>query len=406
MADGTAPGPHTSSSKLSTSLLFHVVARANISRVMTFAANPAPSAELTGVQPRNSPTRFADNTLRLAQNAAAASAGVLMYPGAKLAQGAMSGYKAVEYFVQNYHPSALRESTMSMFGFDPSTEKQECPKLRIPPLEQIQIISGLVGGASGQIYTGVIDLAKYQDGTKHFYLVAANCGNFNTIASNAQLTPDALREHLCSPLGMIATWAGCMMAGGATIHTSPESVRALDDLSTNDSKGPKGVFGRGDLTFGNDKVELSDAQRISTGGSVLNTFLARTSYFHTLVGSVLHMQYVSATGDMCWFWVGAGGKGFISRHVNNEVAIRLDIGMWPDMARSIMKFYNDPKMIRLFGQSDPSLLKQLTKELIRSTESKKSTFENILQRAQVAAGYPERAWGAARHLSINEVKGQ
>jgi hypothetical protein len=40
-------------------------------------------------------------------------------------------------------------------------------------------------------------------------------------------------------------------------------------------------------------------------------------YFHALSGIVLHIQFVAANGDIFWVWIGAGGKGFDSKEINN-----------------------------------------------------------------------------------------
>ena len=275
----------------------------------------------------------------------------------------------------------LPESVMWQFGFSPSTP-EECPILREPSVEAVgDLAAKFVPGATGAIYAGRVNLDKYPGG-KHFYMVAAKCGNIDSIAQAANLPADRVVARLGSMLGMLATWAGCMMTG-AYIDPEPHALGKLYEMD-NGAQAPKNaVIGTGHLTVGNDTVRLQNPSSVASSGAQRHSFLARTLQYHALVGSVLHMQYIASNGDITWFWVGGGGKGFVSKHFNNPVAISLDIGMWPDMARSIMAFYADSNVVRKFVGTKPKAIRKLILELIVSTAEKKPLFLQLEQIEQV-----------------------
>ena len=144
-----------------------------------------------------------------------------------------------------------------------------------------------------------------------------------------------------------------LLAGGATIQMNNEGESSLKQMANGEKMERQDiVIGRGDLTVGRDQVELSRPERVHHGrGKHVFSSSARTMYFHALSGSVLHTQLVDANGQIYWVWVGAGGKGFNSKEINNFTAIDLDLGMWPDLAKTLMKFCEDPEVMKLFPRS-------------------------------------------------------
>ena len=138
---------------------------------------------------------------------------------------------------------------------------------------------------------------------------------------------------------------------------------------------------------------------------MLNSFLARTMYFHSLSGTVLHMQYVAKNGDIYWMWVGGGGRGLTSAYVNNPTALDLDLGIWPDMARAIQGLYGDTELIRRLAEADPCDYAKVIKELISASQSKRGLAREVIQRFLVSLGYPARVMSAAQQGSLYGVKG-
>ena len=310
------------------------------------------------------------------------------------------------YLFATYKPMTLPESYMKMFGYDPKTNTDECPLLETPSVTEMSALVESLGLKKGQVYTGTVDLSKQGDGSSHFYGVVVKAGNIHEMSAASGQPVDKLLTRMASLLGMIGTWAGCMMAGGATILAEPGAIQLLDDLAREESKKLTEVIATGALTVGYDYVQISNPERKLAQGAILNSFLARTMYFHSLSGSVLHMQYISASGDIYWIWVGAGGKGFNSKWVNNPAAIHLDVGMWPDMAKAIEAFYGDAEMVNAFVEADPTQLKEVVTQLIASTQGKKCTLKDLLQRFQVSMGYPARVMGAMANNSMFGVKGE
>ena len=296
---------------------------------------------------------------------------------------------AINYIFPSFQPFKLPKEIMRAFGFD-HENAVECPILATPPIDEVGAFVSHVCPKQGMIYTGVVNLSKCGTRDSHFYVVAANCGNVHNIASETGLPLELVQETVSSPLAVLATWASNMMAGGGTIQLDKEGERILNQMAREQMERQNIVIGRGDLTVGRDQVELSRPERVVTGGATLFSFLARTMYFHALSGSVLHMQYVSPVGDIYWAWVGAGGKGFNSKEVNNFAAIDLNLGMWPDMAKSIMGFYRDPALMKLFVTGDPEDYQKLISLLVASSQERRGALLDILQRAQVSIGFGKR----------------
>ena len=309
------------------------------------------------------------------------------------------------YAFGSYQPEELPESVMEEVGFDPATNRDECPQLNARSIETIGAMLDRLGMSPGQIRTGAVDLSHYLDRWMHFYIAAAHCGNAHQIAASSGLSVEEVLQSLTSPEGMIATWAGCMMAGGASIHLTPEGESVLKRIGRDGGSAKGTVIGRGDLTSGYDLVELSNPQRSVFNGATMVSFQARTMYFHALSGTVLHILYVSRSGDMYWIWVGAGGRGFTSRFVNNPAAIHMDLGIWTDMGKSIKLLYADPNMVKKFASMNSEQIHTLIRDLVISSQSKKGTFRDVLQRAQVTMGYPSRVVSSASNMSITGVKG-
>ena len=105
------------------------------------------------------------------------------------------------------------------------------------------------------------------------------------------------------------------------------------------------------------------------------------------------MQHVTASGDICWAWIGAGGKGFNSKEMNNLTAIDLNLGMWPDMAKSITGFYRDPELMKLFVTGDPEDYQKLISLLVSASQERRGTMLDVIQRAQVSMGFGARFKG-------------
>lgn len=297
--------------------------------------------------------------------------------------------KAFNYCFNSYQPFELPKWLMGLFGFDP-LKAEECPILTPPSIEQIGQLVKVACAKEGFIYTGVRDLSKYGTGDSHFYIVAAHCGSVDKIAALTGLPPWLVRQSITSPTGVLAQWAGNMMAGGGAIQLNLEGEAILAQMAKEEMLRQEMVIGRGDLTVGRDQVELSRPERLISGDASLFSFLALTMYFHALSGSVLHMQYVAETGEIYWVWVGAGGKGFNSKEANNFTAIDLNLGMWPDMANSIMKCYRDPDLMKTFVTGDPEDYQNLVKMLVDASREKRGTILDIVQRAQVSMGFGKR----------------
>jgi hypothetical protein len=311
--------------------------------------------------------------------------------------------RAINYIFPSFYPYKLPKEIMQSFGFDPENAV-ECPILTPPTIDQVASFVSAACPKEGTVYTGIVDLSKYGTGDSHFYTVVANCGNVNNIASITGLPPGFVQQSVTSPMAVLATWAGNMMAGGGTIQLNKEGERVLSQVAL-ESKPQDVAIGRGDLTVGRDQVELSRPERVLSGGSTLFSFLARTMYFHALSGSVLHMQYTSGIGDIYWMWVGAGGKGFNSKEVNNFTAIDLNLGMWPDMAKSITGFYREPELMKLFVTGDPEDYQKLISLLVASSQERRGTIMDILQRVQVSMGFGKRIKDALTNGAF-QVKGE
>jgi hypothetical protein len=297
--------------------------------------------------------------------------------------------KAFNMTFNSYQPFSVPKELLGLFGFNPETAT-ECPILTPPSIDQLGPVLVQACPKPGMIYTGIRNLSNYGTGDSHFYIVAAHCGNLNKIATDSGLEVDLVRQSLTSPMGVLAQWAGNIMAGGGTIQLDKQGESVLMQMAREEMARQNLVIGRGDLTVGRDQVELSRPERVLTGGASLFSFLARTMYFHALSGSVLHMQYVTGGGDIYWAWVGAGGKGFNSREVNNFTAIDLNLGMWPDMAKSIMGFYSEPDLMKLFVSGDPEDYQKLISMLVSASQQRKGTMLDVLQRAQVSLGFGKR----------------
>ncbi len=306
------------------------------------------------------------------------------------ADGGSLAQKAIRCLFPSFQPNPLSKKLMGMFGFNPETAV-ECPILTTPPMDQLEQLVSVACPKKGSIYTGWIDLAKYGSGDSHFYVVAANCGNINAISAKTGVPVETVRAKVTAPLGVFTQWAGCMMAGGGAIQLNNESESILKQMADGEMMELKDiVIGKGDLTVGRDQVELSRPERVLTGGASLFSFLARTMYFHALSGSVLHIQFVAANGDIFWVWIGAGGKGFNSKEINNFTAIDLDLGMWPDLAKALIMLYDDPELMKLFLEADAENLEELIKEIVTASKGKRGTIKDLLQRAQVSMGFGKR----------------
>jgi hypothetical protein len=325
------------------------------------------------------------------------------YSGNAFAAGAAAVRSLVSYIVSPFAPVKLPASVMRDVGFDPETSG-ECPSLAITLEAAGPIIEGL-GLRKGQIYTGVVDQFRSRHSDSHFYIVAAHCGNVNDIAAQTGIPRDIVESRLSSPLGAIVTWAGSMMAGGAAVNLTPEALQRLNQMALDETEGSPGSIGYGELTSGYDYVDLSNPQRARGSGSSLCTFLARTMYCHALSGSVLHCCYISKTGDIIWLWCGAGGRGINSKYLNNVAAIHMDIGMWPDMARSIQGAYRDPELMRTFIQADPRAISHLTQELVTAGKVQRGSLKNWLQHLQVGGGFFARGYNTLKNGNRFGVKG-
>jgi hypothetical protein len=311
---------------------------------------------------------------------------------------------STSYSFSTFAPAKLPASVMRVVGFDPETSG-ECPVLAIASEEAGPIIEGF-HLRKGQIFTGVVDLSGSRHSDSHFYMVAAHCGNANDIAAQTGIPREIVESRLSSPLGAIVTWAGNMMAGGAAVNLTQEALQRLHQITLDETeRGPMSI-GYGELTSGYDYVELSNPQSARGFGNSLCTFLARTMYCHALSGSVLHCCYISKTGDIIWLWCGAGGRGINSKYLNNVAAIHMDLGMWPDMARSIQAAYRDPELMRRFIQADPRDISRLTQELVTAGKVQRGSLKDSFQRMQVAFGYPTRAYNTLRYGTMFGVKGE
>lgn len=304
--------------------------------------------------------------------------------------------RAVNYIFPSFQPYKLPKEMMKLYGFNPENTG-ECPILTPPSIDQVEQLVSVASPTEGSIYTGTVNLSKYGTGDSHFYAVVANTGNVQKIATATGLPLSVVRNCLSSPLSVLAQWAGNMMAGGGTIQLDKEGERLLLEMAREQMERQNVVIGTGDLTVGRDQVELSRPERIMSGGATMFSFLARTMYFHALSGSVLHMQYVSAMGDIYWAWIGAGGKGFNSREVNNLTAIDLNLGMWPDMAKSIKKFYDNPDLMKLFVTGDAEDYQKLISLLVAASKEQRGTILDVIQRAQVSMGFGARFKGIMTH---------
>jgi hypothetical protein len=305
----------------------------------------------------------------------------------KVDGGSLAG-KAIRCLFPSFQPNPLSKKIMGMFGFNPETAV-ECPILTTPPIDQVEQMVTVACPKKGSIFTGWIDLSKCGKGDSHFYVVAANCGNIHAISAMTGVPIETVRAKVTSPL--LTQWAGCMMAGGGAIQLNNESEAILKQMAGGEMMELKDiVIGKGDLTVGRDQVELSRPERVLTGGASLFSFLARTMYFHALSGSVLHIQFVAANGDIFWVWIGAGGRGFNSKEINNLTAIDLDLGMWPDLAKALIMLYDDPELMKLFLEADAGKLEELIKEIVTASKGKRGTIKDLLQRAQVSMGFGKR----------------
>jgi hypothetical protein len=325
------------------------------------------------------------------------------YSGNAFAAGVAAVRGSVSYIVSPFAPVKLPASVMRDVGFDPETSG-ECPPLAITLEKAGPIIEGL-GLRKGQIFTGVVDQFESPHSDSHFYLVVADCGDANDIAAQTGIPREIVESRLSSPLGAIVTWAGSMMAGGAAVNLTQEALQRLHQMALDETERGPGSIGYGELTSGYDYVELSNPQRARGSGNSLCTFLARTMYCHALSGSVLHGCYISKTGKIIWFWCGAGGRGINSKYLNNVAAIHMDIGMWPDMARSIQGAYRDPELMRTFIQADPRAISHLTQELVTAAKVQRGSLKDRFQRLQVGLGLPARAFNTVKHGNRFGVKG-
>jgi hypothetical protein len=305
----------------------------------------------------------------------------------------------------SFQPNLLSKKIMGMYGFNPETAV-ECPILATPPIDQVEQLVSVACPTQGSIFTGWIDLGKFGNGDSHFYLVGANCGNIHAISAKTGLPVEVVRAKITAPTAVVSQWGGCMMAGGATIQMNNEGESSLKQMANGEKMERQDiVIGRGDLTVGRDQVELSRPERVLTGGASMFSFLARTMYFHALSGSVLHTQLVDANGQIYWVWVGAGGKGFNSKEINNFTAIDLDLGMWPDLAKTLMKFYEDPEVMKLFLEADAENHEELIKLIVAASKGKRGTIMDFLQRVQVTMGFGKRVKDTVNHGAL-KVKGE
>ena len=313
--------------------------------------------------------------------------------------------KMIRCLFPSFQPTPLSKKIMGMFGFNPATAV-ECPILATPPIDQLEQMVTVASPKKGSIYTGWIDLSKYGYGDSHFYLVTANCGNINAISAMTGVPVERVRSKITAPLAVLTQWAGCMMAGGGTIQLTSESESLLKQMADGEKmERQEIVIGKGDLTVGRDQVELSRPERILTGGASLFSFLARTMYFHALSGSVQHNHFAAANGDIFWVWVGAGGRGFNSREINNFAAIDLDLGMWPDLARALTNFYEDPELMKLFLEAEAENHEELIKQIVIASKGKRGTVMDLLQRVQVSMGFGKRLKDTLNHGAL-KVRGE
>jgi hypothetical protein len=321
------------------------------------------------------------------------------------ADGGSLAQWAIRCLFPSFQPNPLSKKIMGMFGFNPETAV-ECPILSTAPIDQLEQLVSVACPKKGSIYTGWIDLSKYGKGDAHFYIVAANCGNIHAISAMTGVPVETVRAKITAPLAVFTQWAGCMMAGGGTIQLNSESEAILKQMADGEKMDlQKIVIGKGDLTVGRDQVELSRPERILTGGASLFSFLARTMYFHALSGSVQHNHFVAANGDIFWVWVGAGGRGFNSKEINNFTAIDLDLGMWPDLAKALMKFYEDPTLMKLFLEAEAENHEELIKQIVAASKGKRGTLMDLLQRVQVTMGFGKRVKDTVNHGAL-KVRGE
>lgn len=313
------------------------------------------------------------------------------------------GVDALIYYYRRYRPTTLPPHVMQMFGYDPTVNHDECPILQTPPIKIIEDYIPTLGLKEGMDFTGIVYLSHL--GSSHFYLHVSHTGNIFKIAAQTRKSPEEVAQCLSSLLVMLSIWGGCMMAGGATFSLNKEGEQALRQSLQDDMRLEQNI-GHGKLTLGNDVVTLSNLVKTKNTASYLTSFLARTSYCHALSGSVRNNCYISKTGDIYWFWVGAGGKGWMSEYVNNRAAIHLDIGMWPDMAAAIRRVYQDPELMKLLIEAKPEEREQIIRLLVTSNAQNKGLLKNILQILQVTAGYPSRALSVIKNQSIWDVKGK
>jgi hypothetical protein len=322
-----------------------------------------------------------------------------------ISEDASMTQKMIRCLFPSYQPNPLSKKIMGMVGFNPTTAV-ECPILATAPIDQLEQMVTVASPKKGSIYTGWIDLSKYGEGDSHFYLVTANCGNINAISSMTGVPVDTVRAKITAPLAVLTQWAGCIMAGGGALQLNSESESLLKQMADGEKmERQEIVIGKGDLTVGRDQVELSRPERILTGGASLFCFLARTMYFHALSGSVQHNHFVAANGDIFWVWVGAGGRGFNSREINNFAAIDLDLGMWPDLAKALTKFYEDPALMKLFLEAEAENYEELIKQIVIASKGKRGTIMDLLQRVQVSMGFGKRIKDTMNHGAL-KVRGE
>lgn len=315
--------------------------------------------------------------------------------------GALVG--AFAYFFGSDQPAQLPPPIMTVFGFDPETAP-ECPQLGIQ-IGDVERLAQQYSLEEGRIVTGVINPALYNGPPdSHFYLVATNAGNIYRLAEMTGYSPEFVRSRVSSLPHMMATWAGSMMAGGADISLFPGVLEALRHEVEADSLQRR--IGHGVLTSGRDRVELSRPQRASGINGTLTTFLARTEYFHALSGSVLHGCYIRPNGDILWFWCGAGGRGFNSRFVNNPAAINLELGIWPDMARTIHHAYQDRTLMTAFLAAEPDRALDMVTALIHAGATRRGPLRNALQHMLAFGGYPARISNSLEQGGTSGVKGE
>jgi hypothetical protein len=214
------------------------------------------------------------------------------------------------------------------------SSSKKCPTIERPTPGLLKRLVKLLGGN---------DCMLISDSTSshHVYMYLVKGPTYEEIASHTGLSKKQVKQLLMRPHFYPFLFSSAMIGGGAQVEPGP-------------SKQSVGL----ELTPARDPIELSrvtmelyvpsiSMPRSHSDPTIkfCSSMLAQTRYGHALSGSVLHTLF----GDnerLYFMWIGAGGGvPVIGGGLNNVVACREEIGIWPMLTKNYKGFLTHPEIM-------------------------------------------------------------